>query len=154
MTKSKGSSAVEFSLILPIAMLLIVASVALSLAGVRGIVAALASGRAARVASVFQDAFIGAELFAALPPELFRGGLFRIEGERLISNELPGALSVGAVGNGLFDSADLNMAAFRREAPVVPALPRGLTDAELRGGDTPSPYCRTEGGYAVCGYPE
>jgi hypothetical protein len=154
MNNSKGTSAVEFTLVLPIAVLLIVAALGISLTGVRGIVTQLAAVRAARVASVFQDDLIDAELYAALPPVGFRGGLAEITGERLISNELPGTLELIALPSGALDLERLRMSLLRRDAQVTPALPRGLNEGVLRGGDTPSPYCRDEGGYSVCGYEE
>jgi hypothetical protein len=139
---------------LPVAVLLIVAALGLSFTGVRGIVAQLAAIRAARVAGVFQDDLINAELYAALPPEAFRGGLAEITGERLVANELPGTLELVAVPSGVLDFEGLSMSLLRRDAPITPALPRGLPDAVLKGGDTPSPYCRDDGGYSVCGYEE
>jgi hypothetical protein len=151
---SKGASAVEFTLVLPIAVLLIAAALGISLTGVRGIVAQLAAVRAARVASVFQDDLIDAELYAALPPVGFRGGFAEISGERLITNELPGTLEVIAVPSGVLDFEGLRMSLHRRDARITPVLPRGLNEGALRGGDTPSPYCRDDGGYSVCGYEE
>jgi hypothetical protein len=151
---NRGISAVEFTLVLPVAVLLIVAALGISLTGVRGIVTQHAAVRAARVASVFQDDLINAELYAALPPEVFRGGLADITGERLITNELPGVLELVAVPSGVLDFEGLRMSLLRRDAQVVPSLSRGLGDAVLKGGDTPSPYCRDDGGYSVCGYEE
>lgn len=151
---NRGTSAVEFTLVLPIAALLIVAALGISLTGVRGIVAQLAAVRAARVATVFQDDLIDAELYAALPPTVFRGGLAEITGERLISNELPGTLELIAAPSGALDFEGLRMSLLRRDARITPALPRALPNSVLRGGDTPSPYCRDDGGYSVCGYEE
>lgn len=34
--------------------------------------------------------------------------------------------------------------------PSIPALPPDLSNEILRGGDTPSPYCRASGGYRLC----
>ena len=151
MKNARGSTVVEFTLILPIVILAIIASVALSLTGVRGIVAQLAAIRAARVATVFQDEFIDYELYAALSPAIYRGSIFDIEGARLVSNELPGRLAISAVPNSLLDFEGFGMNLIKRDAPIVPALPTNLSNATLRGGDSPSPYCRKGGGYSVCG---
>ena len=34
--------------------------------------------------------------------------------------------------------------------PSMMALPPDLSNEILRGGDTPSPYCRSSGGYRLC----
>ncbi|HQC50875.1 MAG: hypothetical protein BWY40_01261 [bacterium ADurb.Bin270] len=34
--------------------------------------------------------------------------------------------------------------------PSLQALPPDLSNEILRGGDTPSPYCRSSGGYRLC----
>ena len=148
--------ATEFALTLPFAMAMIVAVVALAVFGVRGIAAQLAAQRAARQAALFQENVVQAELDGSLSPTLFRGGAFEIAGVSSVarpSNADEGTMRIGTLSNAALGHAARGFGAVFRAAPVVPALPAGLSDRVLREGDTPSPYCRNEGGYAVCGFP-
>lgn len=54
--------------------------------------------------------------------------------------------AIGIVGI----TALLRTADAARAAAMSP--PSGLSDAALRGGDTPSPYCFAEKGYSLCEY--
>jgi len=151
-----GQAATEFALMLPIAAAVIIAVFAVALTGVRGIVAQLAAVRAARVAAVFQDDLVANELYASLDPSIFRSHSFDIKAEAggmRASNEIEAVLELNASST----AALANSAAsswFKRLAPLTPALPEDLRDTQLRGGDTPSPYCRAQGGYEACGWPE
>ncbi len=145
MKDKRGSSAVEFTLILPLSALIIISVIAMSLHGVRGIVAQLAAMRAARVASTFQDdEFIQGEVLAALPPHIFRTGSFQFKG-----SENNAMLELTAFSNSAL-SRIRGMSALKRVAPITPALPPNLGNAVLKGGDAPSPYCTDGEGYNVC----
>lgn len=55
----------------------------------------------------------------------------------------------------VYDSDEMSAeTAKTRIFPQQHALPAGLSDEELRGGDTPSPYCVNGENYEACGYPE
>jgi hypothetical protein len=144
---NRGSLAVEFALILPLAALIIVSVIAMCLHGVRGIVAQLAATRAAGIASTFQqDGLIQGEIYAALPSNIFRAGSFEIKS----AEENKPVLELSAFSNSALSGISPGMSMLKRTSPITPALPPNLGNAVLRGGDTPSPYCRKEGGYAVC----
>jgi hypothetical protein len=152
----RGQMATEFVLTLPVAMALIVAVVAIAVFGVRGIAGQLAAQRAARAASLFQEDLAQVELDASLSTALFRDGAFEIAGVSNAarpSNAEEGTMRIGALSNAALGHAARGFGAVFRTAPIVPALPAGLGNSVLREGDTPSPYCRNEGGYAVCGFP-
>ena len=138
----------EFVLALPLVLLLILGVVETAFVGVRSIVAGHAAFRAARVAAVYQREYAGAELYAMLSPALFRGGW--------IDPDSPAdEIRIGVAANPLVRIRALDPAlTIRRASPIAPALPDGLSDAVLRGGDVPSPYCREGARYRVCGYPE
>ncbi|MFH1830383.1 MAG: TadE family protein [Pseudomonadota bacterium] len=141
-----GSAAVEFTLILPFAALVLISVFAMSFLGIRGIVAQLASMQAARVASTFQEEnLIQGQIYAALPPQLFRDGSFEIKG-----NEENAMLELSAFSNSALSGISTSMSALKRTSPVTPALPPNLGNAVLQGGDTPSSYCRDGEGYNVC----
>jgi len=151
-----GQAATEFALMLPIAAAIIISVFATALTGVRSIVAQHAAVRAARAAAVFQDSQISNELYASLDPSIFRANTFAIKAEAGVSrasNELEGVIELNASSNAALTRGAAS-SWFKRQSPVTPALPEGLNDAQLRGGDTPSPYCRVQGGYESCGWPE
>lgn len=155
--KEKGQSAVEFVLVLPFAMLLIFTAVGLSISCVRGIVAHLATTRAARAMAMYDEGLAAGEMLALVTPPLFQDGSFEQlarDGSGRMGNEEEGVLEAYAISGRLMGLRSLTPADLvLRESPIVPALEAGLSDAVLRGGDTPSPYCRAGGGYGVCGYP-
>ncbi|MFA4874670.1 MAG: TadE/TadG family type IV pilus assembly protein [bacterium] len=154
-TANAGQVATEFVLVLPIAIFLIVAAVAMAVLAVRGIVAQSAAARAARFAAIFEEEMAGQEFGQALGREIFSAGAIEITGSGdgpRASNEVEGILNGYAFTNGALDISSATIV--YRQSPVAPALPAGLGDRALRGGDTPSPYCLREGGYSVCGFPE
>jgi hypothetical protein len=114
----------------------------------------LAAHRAARAAALFAEGTASAEVSAALSPTLFRGGGFEIRaagGGPRTSNEDEGRLFAGGRSNAAF--AWRGMRSAFRSSTLVPGLPAGLGECVLRRGDTPSPYCRADGGYTLCGHP-
>ncbi|MFA4974038.1 MAG: hypothetical protein WC683_15615 [bacterium] len=152
-----GQVASEFVLMLPISAGIIITVLGMALSGVRGVVAQASAMRGARVAAVFQDDFVDDELYASLDPAIFGSNSFQITAEAggmRTSNELEGIFELHASPNAALTSGPMNTSWFMRASPVTPALPEGLHDAQLRGGDTPSPYCRSDGGYEACGWPE
>lgn len=145
----KGQSIAEFALVLPLVFLFILVVIELALAGTRGVIARHGAMRAARVHAVYQGRYADGELYAMLPPALFRGGFV---------NEIqaaPDEIDIDAYARPLVRIRAIEPASsIRRGSPSTKALPDGLTDAALNGGDTPSPYCTDDGGYRVCGYPD
>lgn len=149
MRSERGQSAAEFALVLPFALLLVLLVVEVALTGVRSVVATHAAYRSARVAEVYQAEHAEGELYAMLPPALFRGGI--------VAPAAAGGeeLAIEAAARPVARLAPLTPAAVvRRSASRGRALPDDLPESALRGGDTPSPYCREGGGYRACGYPE
>lgn len=149
LNSQRGQSATELALILPMAILLILVVVEMALVGVRSISAQHAAFRAARVAKVYQGEYSESELFAMLDPALFRSGAIDSSGN-LAGGVLVRAYSRPVAGLGPMAPASH----IRRASPYAPALPAGFSDAVLRGGDAPSPYCRNGEEYGVCGYPQ
>ena len=149
MRSERGQSVAEFALVLPFALLMVAAVVETALVGVRSVVATHAAYRAPRVVEVHQPEHAAGELLAMLPPALFRGGSVApaADGGEGLAIEAAARPAVRL-------SALAPATALRREAPQGKALPDDLPEATLRGGDTPSPYCREAGGYRACGYPE
>lgn len=150
-----GQIVAEFSLVLPFILLMLLTVAGAALMGARSIVAELAASRGARVAKVFNDELVDYELCAMLEAPLFRGGISEqvgIDRRRRTSNDENGTLIVDAVSNPLIGIRSLAPGGIiRRSSPISPALVPDLSDSALRG-DTPSPYCRGQGGYEVCGY--
>ncbi|MBN1283564.1 MAG: hypothetical protein JXA24_07330 [Proteobacteria bacterium] len=149
--------AVEHALVLPAAVAIIVAVLGMAATGLRTVVAQHAAARAARVAAVFNDGLIGAELHASLAPSMFSAHSFDViadAGGTRLSNEMEGILTLEAVSGAALSGGAAGSRSVVRKSPATPALPEGLGERVLRGGDTPSPYCRTEGGYSACGWPE
>lgn len=149
--KNKGHLALEFSLVLPIFLLLVLAALDVALLAIHGEVASLASSRIARIAKVFQEDLSSRELYALLTPE-FTGNTWI---EWSYPNSNPGSVSLKRFVRSVTAIDGLgNRRRLERKSPVVPALVGGLSEGVLRGGDTPSPYCNGPRGYQVCGYPE
>lgn len=147
--KKRGVAIAEFVLVLPFVTLLILLIFEFGLLGIRSIVVQHAAFRAARVAEVYQKDHASQEVASVLPPVLLRDGM---------ADSFEDRSSVAVTASSRFLS---NLFALRpsflikRRAPLTFALPQGLSNTILRGGDTPSPYCGEEGeGYRVCGYPE
>ena len=141
----RGVGAVELVLALPYVIILIFTVVGIAFLCARGEIAQLGAIRAARVAKVFKYEQTDNELLAMLTPQLFRGGSTQLS---LI--DLNGRLTATTRQRGLHAleySGDIV-----RGSAFVPALNSGLSDRTLRGGDSPSPYCRDVGGYRVCGF--
>lgn len=139
----------EFVLVLPLLLALILCAVETAALGVRGIIAEHAAYRAARVAEVHQGEHAADEVVAMLHPVFFKGSATDVGGDG------DDAVTVDAASRPFIDLSALAPAdVLRRRAPKSAALPDQLSDVVLQGGDTPSPYCRAEGSYRVCGYPE
>ena len=154
---NRGQVVVEHVLVLPIALAMIISVVAFAALGTRGIVAQLAVMRAARVAAVFQEELVGGELYASLHPSLFGAHAFAFDdgsGASRRSNDIEGHVRIYAAPSDVLNGGATGVPSVTRSSPVTPALPEGLGDSALRGGDIPSPYCSSEGGYSACGYPE
>lgn len=140
-----GQATPEFALVLPFAVLLILAVIEAALLGVRGAVAEHTAMRAARIASVYQEELADGELLAMLKAPLFRGGWVESsdpQGVRILAEAYP------LTRLRAFEPAMI----LRRKAPRADALPDGLSEAILRGGDTPAPYCKEGGNYNACDY--
>ncbi len=145
-TTQKGQSLVEFIIALPFALLLIFTVIEFGLMGVRSIVATHAAMRAARIASTYQTDAIDGELYAMLDRPLFNGSAVR--------EIAPDSVEIGARSRPLMKIRALDPGSMlRRRSPRADALPLGLSEAILRNGDTPSPYCINEGGYRACEEP-
>lgn len=147
----KGQMVVEQALILPAALAVLIAALGVMLLLLRGVIAHAGAQRAARAVAAFDDPGAQGELLAALPPQLFIGGIASMQRERL-NNDEEGSLQANGTANRALVLP--GGAAVAREAPVVPALLPGLSNAVLQGGDAPSVYCRSERGYRICGLGE
>lgn len=144
-----GQSAVEFALVLPFFFLLIFALLEAGLVGIRSVMATGVAHEAARTSALFEDPEEGGGAVAMLSPSLFRAGRISLDADA------PGRVSVEADARALFELTPLRPASrITRGVPWTGALRPGLSDALLRGGDTPSPYCREGEGYRACGYPK
>ena len=150
---SNGSTAVELAAAMPLIALLMLSVVGISSLCVRGSITTLFASCAARAEKVFQGNMARAELYAMLTPD-FTGEIdvdwHEPDGSKRIRNWNFGRARVKVIQTGLpiLISADL----LTRDSPTTPALPKNLSSAILSGGDTPSPYCRNDMGYYVCGY--
>ncbi len=144
----RGNSIAEFAMVLPFAAMAVFTVVEASLMGFRSVAAQHGAFRAARVAEVYQGEFADAEFYAMLHPAVFRGGISRP------SEAGRDEMAVEALSRPIARLRALSPAEMiRRVSPQGRALPAGLSNEILRGGDTPSPYCAAEGGYYACGYP-
>lgn len=148
----------EFALILPFILMLVLVAIGVAALCVRGEVLSFAASRAARVAKVYQEDLVALELYATLTPEFVNrvslvwsdsDGAERIpnwdDGTASIYERVNGAASFGALGYGRV---------IKRMNPVRSSLVPALSNGVLQGGDAPSPYCVSDEGYTVCGYPE
>lgn len=148
---NRGQMAVEQAMLLPAALAVLIAALGIMLILLRGVIAHAGAGRAARAAAAFDDAGAQREFVASLPPQLFLGGLAGMQRARGNNDVERTMQAAGAANNALTLPGGTVVA---REAPAVPVLVPGLSDAVLQGGDTPSIYCRSEGGYRICGFSE
>ncbi len=143
MKSRRGVGVVELALVLPIAIALIFTALGVAFLCARGEIVQLGAIRAARVAKVFKEDRVDEELLAMLNPQLFYGGSTEISsagsGEKLTATARSRMFHMLEYGGNVV-----------RESAIVPALSGGLSDRILTGGDSPSPYCRDEGGYSVC----
>jgi len=146
---SGGQSATELALVLPVAVAMMAAVVEMALIGLRSISLQHAAFRAARVAEVYQEGYAPAELYAMLDPALFQASEISRPGGKA------GDVLIGALSRPIADLKTLVPGSVMfRSSPQGRSLPADLSDAVLRGGDTPSPYCVIDEGYGVCGYPK
>ncbi len=141
----RGMQLVECALVLPFVLLLIALPGALALLGVRGELVALGAHRAARVDAVGQGAFARSELLAMLPPQLFSNA-----GVRSATGSIAAEGTLRPIVRTIVSE---RAPVLTRTSARRSALPDGLSNPILRGGDSPSPYCTAEGGYRLCGYP-
>lgn len=143
--------AVEQALLLPAVLIVLIAALGIMLLLLRGVIAHAGAGRAARAVAAFDEVGAQRELLASLPPQLFIGGAASPQRERSYHDEAGGLRVEGNARRALTLQGGAVVA---REAPVVPVLVPGFSNAALQGGDAPSVYCRSERGYCQCGFDE
>jgi len=152
LSNANGQSVVEFVMILPILLIIMISVFGITKLCIRGELVDLATSRAARAGRFFDDQLVARELYAILTPEFSNRGWIEWSdgaGNVRLRNWDVGKLNVHEI----FDSNLLPTASLIKKGnAVVPALVKDLSDDVLRGGDSPSPYCRDGEGYAICGY--
>lgn len=146
MQRSAGQSTIEFGIMLPFIAFAVLSIVCIGIACIKGEVLTVAAFESSEDLAVFLSVDSPSEHYASIAPGLTDD--LRVEHRYLqgISNTSPGLSSASSsfiVPSKRFDIS--------RSSKIVPGIHSEISDEILRGGDTPSPFCKN-GEVWLCGY--